>query len=998
MKTTQKVLALLLTMLLVISSAAVAVSAAYDLQAEIDSAAAGGTVTLPSDMKASVVIDKDLTLDLGGHELVGVDGEHAIVIKDADVTVRNGHVYSKFDNVRSVTLAQTVVDESPSAIRVIGGSLTAEGLRVVGSFARIPTTSKYYLPTGSAIEAISGAEVTVIQSSLVGRYGVNNKVNHSAPGGMVTIEDGILMAFMRGVKDMSKLELGDGTEDVNAADRLEGFLNSGIKLEPREKKLMQTVFADRLHIYTKTVSDAPIVLITSCDGSAVAKANADESRVWENNTSTDASYKYVPEYVVAGGKLIAMTEGDEGYTANLTAEQAQSELQIKYRLQFVLQPDIQKYAGNFDAYLEKLYEKVVKTVNEVYDYALDKYTTYMGALHSVDDKMMVIEDPRVAAELNAMPEFKLLKEKVFKLGGAAMAAWGESWYSAGDKLPESYPYSYTGNANYVLEVRDGKYIYGVLDRVAILKAELDSYMPLKGSDQSRWPSMVKWAYDNYEEVLALLDDGEAAILELKDALDSLGMEKLLKAVPQAQAQAAKLDKALEYIDTLQEGRDIVLASHTVQTVLQKLENNESEIKPYVEKFISIYNNHERYFTPDKFLLENGAVAKAYAMYLSPEVADDDFEHQWVESERIAPTMTEPGKIIYVCEICGETKEEMIPCLTASVLWAGYEKEVVDNELLDSFDPNYMYVVAIKGEDDTPMKVQFRSSYGTMTYVRDHASVKAIADITYNGEACELWSVDRGLPLPDDTYTAVAKYTNARGFADIADEEGYAFTVVNPKPVYDNTVYDAKIDVIGVEGYIAFDGVTKQVITIVTGKDATKVQLRNDADDGTMTYNQNNAAIVEDTLEDDTPVLVWTIERLFPANTYKFSIYTRSPLGLLDSDKDLQFEVRADNNELGNDEKLLSISAVVNPDNSVVFTAKTVDTATKVKFTNNDDQGTMTFTRDNPRASVTDNQDGTLTWTITIQHVESGETHYSVQALVRTYSDPLPLTITVPEEA
>ena len=269
--------------------------AAYDLQAAIDGAAAGTTVTLPEDVTASVVIDKDLTLDLGGHELVGAEGEIAITVENADVTVRNGHVYSKFENVRSAELAATVVDESPAAIRVIGGSLTAEGLRVVGSFARIPTTTKYHLPTGSAIEAVNGAEVTVIQSSLVGRYGVNNQVTGLPAGGKVTIEDGILMAFMRGVKDMSKLVLGDGTEDVNAADRLEGFLNSGIKLEARERNLMKTVFADRLHIYTKSVDDAPEVEQVSCDGTAVATAKVDDSRVWENNTSTDASYKFVPD-------------------------------------------------------------------------------------------------------------------------------------------------------------------------------------------------------------------------------------------------------------------------------------------------------------------------------------------------------------------------------------------------------------------------------------------------------------------------------------------------------------------------------------------------------------------------------------------------------------------------------------------------------------------------------------------------------------------------------
>ncbi len=999
MKTAKRVLALVVTVLLLVSSAAVAASAAYDLQKAIDSAAAGDTVTLPSDVTASVVIDKDLTLDLGGHELVGVDGEHAIVVKDANVTVRNGHVYSKFDNVRSVTLAQTVVSESPSAIRVYGGELTVEGLRVVGSFARIPTTSKYYLPTGSAIEAIGGAQVTVIQSSLVGRYGVNNKVNHSAPGGKVTIEDGILMGFMRVVKDMAQLDLPEDTEDVNAADRLEGFLNSGIKLEAREKKLMQTVFADRLHIYTKSVSDAPVVQTVSCDGAAEAVAAVDESRVWENTTSTDASYKFVPEYIVADGKLIAMTESDGVYTAPLTAQQAQGELHVKYRLEFVLQPDIQKYAGNFNAYLENLYGKVVKTVNEVYDYALEKYNKYMTSLYEVDDMLMEdLDDRQVEALLGKhkrdIPEYRNLAQKLFALGGAVMATKGEY---TGEKLPASYVNAYTGSAVQPEPV-NGAYIYGVLDRVALLRNKLDTYMPLKGSEQSRWPEMVKWAYDNYEEVLSILDDGENAILDLKQALSGDTISTLLTLAPKAKKQAAKLDTALDYIDTLQEGRDILLSSSTVQTVLKKLANNESEIKPYVQKFISMYNNHNRYFTPGNFLLEGGKVGKAYAVYADPEITDGEVEHQWKEVERIPATTDREGKIVYVCEICGETMEETIPMLDRNVLWAGYEQDVVDEKLLESYDPYYMYVVARKGEAaDTPIKVQIRSSYGTMTYTRDHESVKAIADIVYDGKDCELWSIDRGMYLVDDTYTAVAKYGNGRGFAEIENAEGASFTVVNPVPVYDNTVYSAKIDVIGADGVIAFDGVTKQTITVVTGIDVTKVQLRNDADDGTMTYNQNNAAIAEDTLEDGTSVLVWTIERLFAKNEYNYSIYTRSPNGLLDSDKDLAFVVKADDAEPTDDEKLISVAASVQADNSVVFTVKTIDTATKVKFTNTDDNGTMTFDRNNARAVVTDNGDGTATWVITIQHVESGETHYNVQALVRTYSAAKTLTISVPEE-
>ena len=997
MKTAKQALALIVTVLLIVGSMSIAASAAYDLQAAINGASEGATVTLPGDVTATVVIDKELTLDLGGYTLTGKDGQRAIIVKNADVTVQNGRVYSKFANVRSIDLAKTVVDNSPSAILVDGGSLVAAGLRVVGSIARIPTTTQHFLPTGSAIEAINDADVTVVQSSLIGRYGVNNNVNDATPGGTVTIEDGILLGFMRVVKDMSKLELGEDTEDVNAADRLEGFLNNPYKLEAREKKLMKTVFADRLHIYTKAVTSDATVTPVRCDGAAQVKAYADESRVWENNTSTDASYKYVPVYVVAGGKLIAMAEDGDAYTADLTAEQAKGDLLVKYRLEFVLQDDVKGVLNNFDQYLELLYSKAVKTVNEVYEYVLEKYNKYMDALYEVDDLLQEgIDDGDIYSltgkHLWEIDEYQELLSKLFALGGAVMVNKGEF---TGAKLPDSVVYSYTGEFGPVPEGG----IYGVLDRVAKLKNELETYVPLDENDQSKWPEMVKWAYDNYEEVLSIMGDLETAIYDIQEVLNTDKAQQLISLVPKAAAQAAKLDKATEYIDTAGAAVEMLLGSHTVQTVLQKLEKNEDEIIPYTEKFINIYNNHASYFTPDKYLVEEGAVAKAYAVYGDVTAVSATLRHQWKEVERIPATFETTGKVVCRCEICGAEKEAILPMLSVDVLWAGYEQDVADEELLDSYTEFYMYVVARKGEDDTPMKVQIRSSEGTMTYNRDNTeAVKDIIDVEYNGEACELWCINRGMELKDDTYVAVAKYTNARGFADITDEEGASFTVETPEPEYDNTVYEVSIAVVDDNNVVTFDGMTKQTITVVTGADVVKVQLHDDDDDGTMTYNKNNATIVEDELEDGTPVLVWTIERLFAPREYKYSIYTRSALGLLDSDKDLQFTVKAPDAPAENN-KVLSASAVVNDDNTVVFTVKTTANAIKVRFTNTGDNGTMTFNLDNPRASVESTDNGeTLTWTITIQHVPSGKTNYNVQSLAtNTYSDSVALTVTVPAE-
>jgi hypothetical protein len=268
-------------------------------------------------------------------------------------------------------------------------------------------------------------------------------------------------------------------------------------------------------------------------------------------------------------------------------------------------------------------------------------------------------------------------------------------------------------------------------------------------------------------------------------------------------------------------------------------------------------------------------------------------------------------------------------------------------------------------------------------------------VNYTGADCELWVIDRGTALAEATYVAIAKYENATPIASIADDTGSAFTVKYPEPEYDTTVYSAKIDVIDRDlGYVVFDGTTKQVITIVTGKDVTKIQLLDDATKATMTYNMTNTNVKVSTAEQEgKEVLVWTITRLFAKNTYNYSINTRSPLGLVDSGVDLSFKV-ADLPEP--EEKLISVSAVGTEEGNAVFTVVTIDTASKVKFTNIKDGGTMTIAKDNAKANVVDNGNGTLTWTISIKHIRGVETTYDCQTLIGSkYSDAKQVSVLVP---
>ena len=334
----------------------------------------------------------------------------------------------------------------------------------------------------------------------------------------------------------------------------------------------------------------------------------------------------------------------------------------------------------------------------------------------------------------------------------------------------------------------------------------------------------------------------------------------------------------------------------------------------------------------------------------------------------------------------------------TVLWAGYEQDIdgitVTEGTLPAGADNTVYVIAKKGANNTPSKIQLRSTYGTMTFARKNGSVQ-ISNVTYNDTACELWTIARELEY--DTYLAVAKYV-AVPLADIPVADGASFTVAAPAaPVLSDDVYSIEIAERNADGKIVFDGITEQTITVKTGVDVIKVQLQTNATDPakrfTMTYNGNNATITDGTYQ-DAPCLVWTITRLFGKGQYSFSVNVRTlSAGLKDSGVDLDFEVIA-----APIAKLVSATVAYPEFGKAVFTVVTADNATKVKFTNTDpkDKGTITIKEGHAWAQVADNGNGSKTWTITLNFAPGMEFNYDIAACVGAYSDPINLDVKMPK--
>ena len=251
-------------------------------------------------------------------------------------------------------------------------------------------------------------------------------------------------------------------------------------------------------------------------------------------------------------------------------------------------------------------------------------------------------------------------------------------------------------------------------------------------------------------------------------------------------------------------------------------------------------------------------------------------------------------------------------------------------------------------------------------------------MTYAGADAELWIIDRQSAIKEGNYVVVGKYTNAIGLQNVPAEEGATFTVAYPVPEIDTTVYSATIETIDDElNAIVFNGSTKQTVTIVTGVDVTKVQLKKDGSDVTMTYSETNATVTEDVFE-GTPVKVWTFQRLFGIQDYTYSIYTRSqPAGLVDSGVDLVFSVIADPTPVIDE----TVDVAVNDeDATVTYTVTTIASATKVRFTKTGTTSTATYDETSAQVlNVVDNGDNTKTWTIKVQKSFNTEYSYDVQA-------------------
>ncbi|MGN0636524.1 MAG: hypothetical protein ACI4I5_09930 [Acutalibacteraceae bacterium] len=603
MKIAKRILAIAVTVLMIVSTCAVAASAAGSLQAAID--AADGSYTLTANVTESIVIDKDFTLDLNGHSVQGERGKVAITVNGANVTITNGRVVSRFADVSSAEMLKTVKDKSPAAIRVNGGSLTINGVSVSGGMTRIPTQQKYSVSTGSAIEALNGADVTLYKASLYGRYGVNNAVTGASKGGKVTVYDAIIIGAMRGIR--TNEVLAEGTEKVNAADHLNGMFNGNKKLTEKEINLIKTVLGDRVYAYARPVDSDAAVTIVEGEAMAEVTASVDDSNIWPNRYSTTCSYKYIPEYaVLSNGQNVKMTSEDGvNYTASVSAAAAKEGVQVRYRVWAEMQEDVAKYAINARYYLTKAYDKAIEMLD--YQKIAEKYDYYMDMLcdlwKTVDELPNPENNGEIGFAIADSAEFKALQQALFNLGGAVMLNGNQDY--ALDPSKGKYYIGYGQRAKFTEDPEVIKDAYAPLDSVGQIKDEFDAQFGVL-NDDSLWGDIAYWAYEKiFEEggVIDILFDAKDAVDGLVAVLEDGNVAKLIDMAGYTD-KVDTLKQVAELADTAIQLYDRVMESSTVQNLLTKAENNKELIPYYVDKAVYVYHNLDEFITPEKFVNGN----------------------------------------------------------------------------------------------------------------------------------------------------------------------------------------------------------------------------------------------------------------------------------------------------------------------------------------------------------------------------------------------------------
>jgi len=621
MKTAKRVLAVMIAVIMIVGTCAVAASAATTLQAQIDGGAS--TITLTKNTTETITVNGDITINLNGYRLIGEPGKNAIIVKGGNVTITDGQVISRFANVRSAEMLQTVTSKSPSAIAVSGGSVTLDGVRVVGGNTRIPTTQDYFLPTGSAVQLTNGATATLRRTSLYGRYGVNNNVSGGTAGGIVTIDDALVFGFLKAVK--GNYTVTEGSEEIIAADRITGVLNDGITLESGEKELVDNFFDERVIIVTKTAEELTTVLdedkplVTKTQGVSIAEVEAPIlDYTWKNTKGTDCSYRLVPE-------AIKQTDGTWAELDSVQADLVNEDCPMRYRVHFLIGDEAFPYiesitkkgldnpldgvlgwAGEeLNSYYNTYTVKNSNNAIDSYDEVIAELGDLMKTVDSLGNKTVkellgLTDEEAAQAEVSGyikeMEVYQQLQQKLYLLAGA-------TGFNA--KYPDgSYTFTEDTWHNIFGNTAMPKYV-GTLDRVQELKDQLEEILGARMfMNTAAYGDLAVWAIEKaYPALMTALDEAIERLTDLQSFLNEGDMADLV-AFAGIQDKVALINSGVSKATKLKGLINDILSGDDAAAAVDYATAHSAEFKGYVNKAVEVIENWRTYITPEKFLVND----------------------------------------------------------------------------------------------------------------------------------------------------------------------------------------------------------------------------------------------------------------------------------------------------------------------------------------------------------------------------------------------------------
>ncbi len=265
------------------------------------------------------------------------------------------------------------------------------------------------------------------------------------------------------------------------------------------------------------------------------------------------------------------------------------------------------------------------------------------------------------------------------------------------------------------------------------------------------------------------------------------------------------------------------------------------------------------------------------------------------------------------------------------------------------------------------KIQLIFSDGsTTTYHRGHSAVS----VKDNGDGTETWTIATKIYKDEYTVTARAK------LGKVWEENGFKYEVKTSSDE-DFSVKSAEVllDGVAVTEYTTDDTV---VLKIVCGPNTKRMRLVDQSNGATQTFSRTKAT------QDENSNWVWLITRKSAAGQYAYDIYTTgSSNKLTDEGTDLAYTVKApvvvNGPSTGNDADIVKSATVekarVMCGNTVTVTVVTDKNAKGVRVNQN---GTVHgYNKDTASAVV---EGDTLVWTITYRATLAGTYNCAVEAL------------------